>query len=193
MEKETFQKIIDICEKGTDTEGTLSEIRTKAKNRVIRYEWEEKYGIKLDSDCRFAEYDYVRLDDYQFISYFKDGYTCHKEGHGRSISWSEGNKQPVDEWIYSVGFSTGAYIFGEDYNGQQQLFQDFFEELRTHKPDYEDLNNHCLYWKVENAKEIMSQFKVILTKYRDRNRDELKARKIDKLKKELESITQDNK
>jgi len=186
--KETFQKIIDICEEATDTEGTLSEIRTQAKNRVIRYEWKEKYGIELSSDCRFAQYDYTNLDDYQGIFYFKDGYTYHKEGRGRSISWPEGGKQPVDEWLYSISFSTGAYIFGDDYDGQQQLFQDFFEELRTYKPDYEDLHNHSLYWKVENAKEIMSQFKVILNKYRERNRDELKARKIEKLQKELESL-----
>lgn len=182
--KETFQKIIDICEQNADVEGTLSDIRVKAKNRVIRYEWEEKYGIKLD-DARFAEYDFLRIDDYQTVSYFKDGFTCHKKGHGRSISWSEGNKQPVDEWIYSIGFSTGAYIFGEDYNYQQQLFQDFFEELRTYKPDYEDLHNHNLYWKVENAKEIMGKFKEILNKYKDRNKDELKGRKIAKLEAEL--------
>ena len=43
--KTTFQKIIDICEQNTDREGTLSEIRLKAKNRVIRYEWKEKYGL----------------------------------------------------------------------------------------------------------------------------------------------------
>jgi hypothetical protein len=181
--KNIFQKIIDICEENTDTEGTLSDIRIKAKNRVIRYEWEERYGIKLDS--RFAEYDCLRLNDYEFVGYFKDGYVCHKEGHGRSISWPEGDKQPVNEWIYEIGFSTGAYIFGEDYDGQQQLFQDFFEELRTHKPDYEDLHNHNLYWKIENAKDIMSQFKDILKKYRDRNREELKARKIKKMEDEL--------
>jgi len=183
--KETFQKIIDICEQNTDTEGTLSDIRIKAKNRVIRYEWEEKYGIKLDS--RFAEYDCLRLNDYEFVGYYKDGYTCHKEGYGRSISWSEKGKQPVDEWIYEIGFSTGAYIFGGD-DGQQQLFQDFFEELRTYKPDYEDLHNHNLYWKIENAKEIMSQFKVILDKYRVRNREELKSRKIAKMEAELAKL-----
>ena len=186
--KDTFEKIIKLCET-KDEEGTLSEIRLKAKNRVIRYEWEEKYGITLGSDCRFAEYDYCQWGSYEFISYFKDGYVSHKAGSGRSISWSEGDKQPVDEWVYSVGFSTGAYIFGEDYEGQQQLFQDFFEELRTYKPDYEDLHNHCLYWKIENAKEILSQFKLILKKYNDKNREELKQRKIDKLKAELESLS----
>lgn len=184
--KNVFQKIIDICEQNKDEEGTLSDIATKAKNRVIRYEWEEKYGIKLDSS--FAEYDYLRLDEYQFVSYFEDGHTCKKENRGRSISWPEGGKQPVEEWIYSVGFRTGAYIFGEDYNGQQQIFQDFFEELRTYKPDYEDLHNHCLYWKIENAKEIMSQFKIILNKYRDKNRQELKSREIEKLEKKLAEL-----
>lgn len=186
--KETFQKIIDICEQNTDTEGTLSEIRMKAKNRVIRYEWEEKYGITLPSDCRLAEYDYYRIDDYQLFSYFKDGYDSHKNSYGRSISWPEKGLQPVDQWVYEVGFPTGAYIFGDDYNYQQQLFQDFFEELRTYKPDYEDLHNHNLYWKVENAKEIIGKFKEIKNKYHDRNRDELKERKIAKLEAELNNL-----
>lgn len=186
--KNVFQNIIDICEKNTDEEGTLSEISTKAKNRVIRYDWKEKYGIDLDSNCRFAERDCVNFGDYQSISYFKDGYTCHKERNGRSISWSEGDKQPVDEWIYSVHFSTGAYIFGEDYHGQKQLFQDFFEELRIYKPDYEDLHNNSLFWKAENAKEIMEKFRSILNKYYERNREELKTRKIARLEAELKSL-----
>jgi hypothetical protein len=192
--KDIFEKIIKLCEEVTDEEGTLSEIRLKAKNRVIRYDWEEKYGITLGSDCRLAEYDYCRIGgDYQMISYFKDGYASHKDGIGRNISWSEGDKQPVDEWVYSISFSTGAYIFGGEYEGQKKLFQDFFEELRTFKPDYEDLHKHSLYWKVENAKEIMSQFRLILIrfilkKYVDKNREELKERKISKLKAELKSL-----
>jgi len=186
--REIFQKIIDICEQNTDEEGTLSDIRTKAKNRVIKYEWEEKYGIKLNSDCRFAEYDYYKIDKYQCISYFKDGYDCHKNSYGRSIGWSEGGKQPVDEWIYQVQFNTGAYIFGDDYDGQHKLFQDFFEELRTYNPDYEDLHNHYLYWKVENARGIMEQFKNILNKYQNKNNSELKERKIAKLENELANL-----
>ena len=186
--KNVFQKIIKICEENTDTEGTLSKIRIKAKNRVIRYEWEEKFGIKLNSNCRFAEYDYIRFDDYQTISYFKDGYVSKKDGFGRSISWSEKDKQPVNEWLYEVSFPTGAYIFGDDYKGQKQLFQEFFEELRTYKPDYEDLHNSHLYWKIENAKKIMSKFQTILKKYHDKNKDELKTREIIKLEARLKEI-----
>ena len=61
--KEIFQQIVDICEKHKDEEGTLNEIRVKAKNRVIRYEWEEKYGIKLGSNCRFSEYCLLYTSD----------------------------------------------------------------------------------------------------------------------------------
>ena len=189
--KKIFQNIIDICEQNTDTEATLSEIRTMARNRVIRYEWEEKYGIILPYGFRPAESDYYRINTFETISYFKDGYVCKKNGYGRSISWSEGNKQPVDEWIYEVGFGTGAYIFGEDYDLQTQIFQDFFEELRIHKPDYEDLHNHNLYWKVENAKEIMGKFREILNKYMDRNKDELKGRKIAQLEEKLKALKVD--
>ena len=184
--KDVFQEIVDICEQNEDTKGTLKEIRVKAMNRIIRYEWEEKYGISLESN--FAEYSYLNISNYENIYYFEDGYTCHKEGRGRSISWPEGDKQPVNEWLYVISFSTGAFIFGDDYDGQKQLFQDFFEELGRFRPDYEDLHNNNLYWKIENAKEIMLQFKTILNKYEDRNREELKARKVAKLEKELEHL-----
>lgn len=183
--KNIFQSIIDICNQNIDNEGTLKEIRLKAMNRVIRYEWEELYGIKLDGNCRLAESDYCCIDDYQGIYYYQNGYKCKEAGRGRSITWSEGNKQPVDEWLYLIRFNTGAYIFGEDYNSQKQLFQDFFDELRTYKPDYEDLHNHYLYWKIENAKKIMSQFQVIFNKYKDKNNSEVNGRKIKKLEREL--------
>lgn len=186
--KDIFQKIIEICEQNTDTEGTLSEIYIKAKNRVIRYEWKEKYDIELPSNCKLSERDYYSFNDYENISYFSDGYKCKEGSYGRSISWPEEGKQPVDEWLYQINFSTGAYIFGDDYEGQKKLFQDFFDELRTYKPDYEDLHNDNLYWKIENAKEIMSQFKTIKNKYNDRNQNELKARKIAKMEDELSKL-----
>lgn len=187
--KKIFQNIIDICEQNTDTEGTLSSIRTLAKNRVIRYEWKEKYDIDLPDDCRLGEYDYYRFNDFEIIMYFKDGYKSSKEGIDRYISWPEKGKQPVDEWIYEISFSTGAYIFGDDYDSQLKLFRDFFEELRTYKPDYEDLHNCNLYWKMKNAKKIKKQFRNILNKYKDKNNSELKNRKIEKLKKELKELT----
>lgn len=186
--KNIFQQIIDICTINIDDEGLLAEIAIKAKNRVIRYEWVEKYGIKLADYCLLAENDYFRLDDYQTISYFKNGYKSKEQNRGRYISWEENKKQPVEEWVYSISFPTGAYIFGENYNGQQQIFQDFFNEILTYTPDFKDLHNHNLYWKPENAKEIMLRFKVILDKYKKKNKQELKAREIIRLEAELQKL-----
>lgn len=187
--KETIQKIIELCESTQDENGVLSEIRTKSKNKLIQIEWAEKHKVIIDDYARLAETDYYNIDSYQNISYFKDGYHCHKNHYGRSISWPEDNRQPVDEWIYNISFSTGAYIFGDDYEGQTRLFQDFFEELRTYKPDYEDLHNHSLYWKIENASVIKNKFKEILKKYHDKNKEEITERKIVILQAELAKLT----
>lgn len=189
--KTAFEEILKICEKA-EKHDVLSEIARKAKNEVIRNKFANEYGVVLDSSARLAEYDYHNKGDYERISWFEDGYKCHEESRGRSISWSEDGKQPVNEWIYSIGFSTGAYIFGEDYYYQQSLFRQFFEELRTYKPDYEDLHNNYLYWKIENASTIYKQFYNILEKYKTLNREELGERKIAKLKAELEALTKEN-
>jgi len=186
--KTPFEEIIEICEKAENHE-VLSDIALKAKNEVIRDQFTTQYGITLDSSARLGEYDYHKKSGYEFICWYADGYKCHEEGRGRSISWSEGGKQPVNEWLYSVQFSTGAYIFGDDYEYQAPLFRKFFEELRTYQPDYEDLHNHGLYWKIENASTIYKEFCNILTKYRTFNRDEFNSRKIAKLQAEIDKLT----
>jgi len=186
--KSPFEEIIEICDKA-DKHDVLNDIARKAKNEVIRHKFADEYGVVLDSSARLAEYDYHKKSDYEFISWYADGYKCHEEGHGRSVSWSEDGKQPVNEWLYSVQFSTGAYILGDDYDYQQPLFRQFFEELRTYKPDYQDLHNHCLYWKIENASTIYKEFYNILTKYKTLNREELDSRKIAKLQAEIDKLT----
>jgi hypothetical protein len=183
--KNIFKQIIKICERNSD-DPTLKEIKTKALNRVIQYEWEEKYGIKLNDHYRLAEFNYFKIDTYESLVYLKNGYISEKEEVIKYISFEKNGKQPVNEWVYEISFPTGPYIFGNDYYGQLKLFNDFFEELKTYKPDYE--NHNTLYWKLENAKEIMDKFKSILKKYYDLNEKELKKRKIAKLRSELEKL-----
>ena len=183
-----FEEIVKICEKADKADSTLKDVKKKAENVVIRHKFEKEYGLVLDDSARLSEYDYYKKSSYESISFYKDGYKCHKEGNGRSVAWSEDGKQPVDEWVYSIGFSTGAYMFGDDYEGQKKLFQRFFEELRTYKPDYEDLHNNYLYWKVKNAKDIYTNFNEVLKKYRELNQSELESRKIAKLKEEITKL-----
>jgi hypothetical protein len=89
-----------------------------------------------------------------------------------------------------AAIKSGAYIFGQDYGYQQQLFQDFFKELQSYKPDYSDSHNSSLYWKLENSKPIFDNFSNILEKYRKRNASELKQREVDKLRKQLQKVEQ---
>ena len=61
-------------------------------------------------------------------------------------------------------------------------------ELLTFKPDYTDSHNHCLYWQIENAKEIFNPFNDVLKKYYALNSEDIKQRRIEKMKKELAKL-----
>jgi ABC-type Zn uptake system ZnuABC Zn-binding protein ZnuA len=90
--------------------------------------------------------------------------------------------------LFVIKFSTGSYIFGDDYHAQQDLFKKFFDELKTYKPNYSDTHNSGLYWTLNNSKEIVKNFKDIFTKYQDINKSELNQRKADRLRKELAKL-----
>jgi len=186
--KKAYQDILDVCSKYSSELGDVKDMEDVARGHLTVIDWEEKYGIKVSESFNPCKWDYYRVNDFMMFSYFKDAKLCKKEGRGRSIGWEDNNKQPEDGWILSIGFSTGAYIFGDDYDEQTNLFQEFFQELKTYNPDFVDSQNHDLYWRIENAKNIYLDFNEILKKYKDKNASELKNRKIKKLKQELESL-----
>jgi hypothetical protein len=194
--KEAYIDVSKVCSKYSERFkryasdfDDIHEMEVKAKNHLLLIEWYEKYGLKIDHGYRPYSNDYFRIDDYKFFSHYNDARQEKDSGKGgRYISWPDDDRQPKNEWLLEVGFSTGAYIFGEDYDSQKQLFQDFFKELQSYKPDYSDSHNHNLYWKLENAKPIYEEFNNILNKYRERNQSELKQRKADKLRKELAEL-----
>ena len=188
--KEAYQDILTVCEKYPNFNNLFSfydiaEINGKAKNHLLLIEWYEKYGLKIDHLFELYTRDYLNINSYLNFQLFKDAEKCKAESRGRSISWSDDDSQPEDGWYLCIGFSTGAYIFGEDYDSQKQLFQDFFKQLKSYKPDYLDTVNHNLYWKIENAKPIYDNFNKILNKYHEKNKSELNERKVKKLKEEL--------
>ena len=183
--KKAYSEIVELCEKYPNFDNQfrfydINEMKGKAKNHLLLIEWYEKYGLKLDNLLEPYTRDYLNINSYLSFQLFKDA-----EHYGRSISWSDDDRQPEDGWYLCIGFSTGAYIFGKDYESQKQLFQDFFQELKSYKPDYLDTANHNLYWKIENAKPIYDNFNEILKKYYEKNTSELNERKIKKLKAEL--------
>ena len=193
--KKTYNDILEVCEKYKKIKSIhssfrdIGEMSSRAKNHLLIIEWEEKYGIKIDHNQKPYTYYHINIRDNLSFSYFNDAEKEKASGKGgKYISWSDDERQPKNEWLLVINFSTGAYIFGNDYAYQQQLFQDFFNELKSYKPDFTDINNRNLYWKIENAKSIYDNFDKILKEYRERNKSEFNDRKIKKLEEELEKL-----
>jgi len=198
QKKEAYQEILKICEKHTDLKeiswyfDDISDMAGKCKNHLTLVEWCEKYGIELSHEYRPHTRSHIKVNEHMSISYYQDAEKDKSEGGGKFITASDDGRQPENEWLLVISFPTGAYIFGDDYDGQKQLFNDFFRELKGYDPDYSDTTNSTLYWKLENSKDIFDDFDDILERYREKNRSELKERKKERLMKELEEL-EDNK
>jgi len=191
--KKAYQNILEACEKYQNFDNKYSfydidTMRHSAKNHLLLIEWYEKYGLKLSHDYKPMQYHHFKVNEYMAFSYFQDGDNDKDNRVGKYISWSDDGRQPSNEWLLCISFPTGAYIFGEDYAGQQQLFQSFISELKSYNPDYSDTVNKSFYWKLENAKSVFEDFSDVLQKYRERNKSELNKRKAEKLRKELEAL-----
>jgi hypothetical protein len=192
--KRAYSEILNVCEKYSNFSNQfnfddIDNMVGDAKNHLLLIEWYEKYGLKLDhSSNKPYTSNYLNVNSYCSFQLFKDAENCKREGYGRLISWSDDGRQPEDGWYFCIGFSTGAYIFGEDYESQKQLFQDFFQELKSYKPDYSDSTNHDLYWKIENCKKIYDSFDSIIEKYHEKNKSELNERRAKKLREELAKV-----
>lgn len=191
--KKAYTDILAVCEKYPDfyelySFNDLKTMQNSANDHLTLIEWYEKYGLKISHEYAPYSHNYFSLGNYMAFNHFGDAKKAKDNGSGKFISWSDNGNQPKDEWLFNIHFSTGAYIFGEDYKYQQQLFQDFFNELKTYSPDYSDTVNKSLYWKLENTKPIYTDFISILNKYREHNQSELNQRKADKLRKELQEL-----
>ena len=156
----------------------FKDMELKAKKHLFGVELKEKYNFNIKPKDIYS-LDYNKFGSYMSIS--KCG-----EKYRRTISWSDDGKQPEDEMLLSIGFSTGAYIFGEDY--PTELFQEFFQELKSYNPKYTDTTNKNLYFSMDNAGKIFNEFQNILKKYYEKNKVDLKKRKRKKLEVELEKL-----
>lgn len=193
--KTAYSEILKVCKKHEkiydEQQRNFSDINTmkfSALNVLLLIDWYEKYGLIISHEYKPLQLNYFRISDNICFSYFIDGEHEKAKGTGKYITWSDDGRQPKNEWLLNISFSTGAYIFGDDYNNQQNIFQDFINELKTYDPDYSDTINKSFYWKLENAKKIYEEYSTVFKKYYELNRLELNKRKADKLRKELEKL-----
>lgn len=191
--RDAYQSILEVCEKYPEFDNKfgfrdIDDMWMAAKNHLLLIEWYEKYGLKVDHDSRPYSRGFCSAGEYRTFSKFGDAVADKDAGSGKFISWPDDGRQPKNEWLFIVCFPTGAYIFGKDYDGQRQFFQDFFDELKSYKPDYSDSHNNCLYWKLENARSIYKAFYSILQKYQERNKAEHNQREAARLRKRLAEL-----
>ena len=150
--------------------------------------WGLKNRIEIQKVCDIFEiYDLpeesspncITIEDHERVIMY-----CREESE--VISWSDDGRQPSDEYVYKISFPSGAYIFGEFY--LENIFQQFFSELKSYRPKYTDSRNHSLYFSPDNAKEVHDAYPEIFKKYEEMAGEEYKKIRAEKLRKELESL-----
>ena len=177
--KKAYKELLSLLKKYKDVYTyEIRNIESKVEAYLFWLEIKETYGLNLNPEEPRSK-DYHTFGDHRFIGMWGEKFR-------RTISWSVDDRQPEDEMLLDISFPTGAYIFGQDY--PQSIFQRFWLELKSFNPDYIDEVNHCLYWKIENAKDVFNSFDSVLKKYHKINEEDSKTRKIETLKKQLQEL-----
>ena len=177
--KEAYTEILEVLNKHKDyCIYNVKELESQANKHLFGLKLNQEYGLDI-KPTEISSLDYNRFGEYRSIGWWGEKYK-------RTISWSVDEKQLEDELLFVLNFSTGAYIFGEDY--PKELFQEFWQELKSYEPKYCDDVNHGLFFSMSNASKLFNSFNDILKKYLNKNKEQAKDRKIEKLKKELEKL-----
>jgi len=178
LTKKAYKEILKVLNKyKNEIVFDIDNLETKAKHHLFGVELVEKYGFDLDPKRMYST-DWQELRENVFIGFW--------DGERRKIHWSDDGSQPNDEILLCIKYPTDAYIFGGDY--PTVFFQKFFLELKTYKPKYIDSQNHSLYFSMENASKIFNAYDSIVKEYREKNKEDLKQRKIKKMKDELSKL-----
>lgn len=179
--EQAYDEILEVLNRHKDVcVYDIESMKRAAKNHLFGLELKEKYGFDIDpKKVEIEGRNYFTFDEYRFIGWFGEKY-------GRTVSWPDDESQPDDEFLLNISFSTGAYIFGKDYPGG--VFQQFFNELKSYGPKYIDSHNCSLYFPMENAGKVFSNFKSILDKYWEKNKEDVRKRRAEKLRAELKKL-----
>lgn len=178
--RKAYKEMLDVFEK--HSEALVGDSYLDVSDRLkMLLNWEDvfdKFGFSVHRSKLYS-HEYAEISQYERLSFYS------KENK-RQLSWPDDGNQPEKEWLYSVQFSSGAYIFSSDY--PTKTFNKFFDELKSFKPKYADTVNHCLYFDETNAIDVHNNLKALFDKYKDEVADEVNQLKIDELNRQIESI-----
>jgi len=177
--KKAYAEILELMKEHEDVcIFDVSDLERQAENHLFGIKLREKHGFDIEpKDIRST--DWVNLRGPMSVGIWGEKYH-------RTISFSDDGRQPVDELLLQISFSTGAYIFGNDY--PKELFQLFFDELVSYSPKYKDTANKSLYYSMDNASKIHNEYDSIIKKYHELNEEDFKQRKIKRMEAELEEL-----
>ena len=173
--KELYEKIVDICKDNIDV-SDVNRIIDIAKINLLKIEWEENYGIEVNLSMYNYREGWIDLNFYTMIVYYE-------EGGNRNISSSDDGRQPSNEWLL-VLILNGVIDMDSPYD----LLEDFFNKVKSYKPDYADTMNKRLYWKLPNAKAIYTDLPNIISEYRKKSKAVLNQEEIIRLEKKINEL-----
>jgi len=177
--EKAYKEILEVLNKHKDViVFDVEDLEIKAKHHLFGVELVEEYGFHLD-DKEITSLNWQKLRENVYLGRWGKRYN-------RTISWSDNGAQPEDELLLYFNYPTGAFMFGGDY--PTEFFQRFFSELKTYKPKYTDTNNKSLYFSMDNAGKIFNEYEAILKKYYEENKEDMKQRKIKKMKDDLAKL-----
>lgn len=171
--KETYEEMLSLLKKYEDlpninhaiweVERCTRECRRYERWKINKREWDCHYDDDLPCDAFLQECEYIP----------------NQENERLHLS------SPTTYFV--LYFSTGPYIFGNDY--PEALFTEFYEELKhTTKPKYADDVNNKLYYTEETASKAYEVVQELYQKYQARYVPESKARRIQALQEELTEL-----
>lgn len=182
-EEQAYKEILDVLKKYREIcVYDVNEMEILAKKHLFGIELKEKYGLNIEPRNIESLY-WNRFSDYMTLGLWGKKYK-------RTISWPDDGKQPEDELLLELCFSTGAYMFGNWSNDDYptEFFKEFFQELKTYNPKYTDTTNKSFYFSMANAGKMFNEFPAILKKYCELNKTDAKKREIEKLKAKLDKL-----
>ncbi len=150
-----LEEIIKICD--SEKNRVFTDIKNICKRQLFAEKINKKFGFKLNyADIVDTNWYNIprRHGENMFIAIYGDNYN-------RTILNIE--KQPQNEWLFSMEFPYGAYLFGGDY--PKELFNRFYNELETYKPKYEDKINRALYFDLDEGAKFYKDYEAIFEKY----------------------------
>lgn len=157
----------------------LRELARELESMIFAYDLNEKYGLNI-SEKQIVSNKSIHLEKYRGDIYIRS-----------RVHVLNSMVQPKEaEMLMEFSFPTGGYIFGGNYD--MDLFNVFFEELKTYKYKYIDEINKSLYFDLKEGSDLYKDYEKIYDKYRKLYIKKDKERRKKELLEELERMEEND-